>query len=82
MHRLRALSVACAFCALFASCTDAGSPVAPSLHPSLNGGSFGSGNRIPADSSTSSGTLSTFTCETSRNGGSFGSGNLVDPICY
>ncbi len=82
MYRLRTLATACALCALFASCTDAGSPVGASDRPSLNGGSFGSGNRTPADSTTSSGTTTAMTCETSRNGGSFGSGNVIEPICY
>lgn len=82
MIRLRALSVACVISSVFAACTDAGSPVAPSARPSLNGGSFGSGNRVPADSTPSSGNVTASSCETSRNGGSFGSGNVVDPICY
>ena len=81
MHRLRALTAACALCALFASCTDVGSPVAPSERPSLNGGSFGSGNRIPSDSTNNSPSITENTCGTSRNGGSFGSGTLIDPVC-
>lgn len=80
MYRLRALTV-CALCALLASCNDAGSPVAPAGRPSLNGGSFGSGNRTPADSTTNSGTETATSCETSRNGGSLGSGNVADPYC-
>lgn len=82
MHRLRALSIACVISSVFAACTDAGSPVAPSARPSLNGGSLGSGNRIPSDSTPGSQTVVANSCETSRNGGSLGSGNVVDPICY